>query len=68
MINVTNDKFNNIDSFVKLVKKYTNIEKLDCEILRTFVDKILVYQLERIDGKKIQRIKITYNFVGDITK
>lgn len=68
IINATNDEFNNIDLFVKIVKKYTNIEKLDCEILRTFVDKVLVYQPERIDGKKIQRIKIIYNFVGDISK
>lgn len=68
IINATNDEFNNIDSFVKLVKKYTNVEKLDCEILRTFVDKVLVYQPERIDGKKVQKIKIIYNFIGDISK
>ena len=68
LISTTNDEFNNIESFVKLVKKYTNIEKLDCEILRTFIDRILVYQSERIDGKKVQRIKIIYNFIGDINK
>ncbi|MGM9880488.1 MAG: DUF4368 domain-containing protein [Bacilli bacterium] len=53
LISTTNGEFNNIQSFVKLVKKYTNIEKLDCEILKTFIDRILVYQVERIDGNKL---------------
>lgn len=67
-INTTNEEFTNIESFIKLVKKYTNIDKLDCEILRAFVDKVLVYQAEKIDGKKVQKIKIIYNFIGDISK
>lgn len=67
-INTINEKFTKIESFIKLVKKYTNIEKLDCEILRTFVDKVLVYQAERIDGMKVQKIKVIYNFIGDINK
>ncbi len=67
-INTTNEEFINIESFINLVKKYTNIEELDCEILRIFVDKVLVYQAERIDGKKVQKIKIIYNFIGDINK
>ena len=68
LISIINDEFNNIESFVKLIKRYTNIEKLDCEILRTFIDRILVYQAERVEGKKVQRIKIIYNFIGDINK
>lgn len=67
-INTTNEEFTNIESFIKLVKKYTNIEKLDCEILRTFVDKVLVYQAEKNDGKKVQKIKIIYNFIRNINK
>lgn len=67
-INTINEKFTKIESFIKLVKKYTNIEKLDCEILRTFVDKVLVYQAERIDGMKVQKIKVIYNFIGGINK
>ena len=67
-INTTNEEFINIESFINLVKKYTNIEELDCEILRIFVDKVLEYQAERIDGKKVQKIKIIYNFIGDINK
>lgn len=52
LISTINDEDKNIinvESFVKLVKKYTNIEKLDCEILRTFVDEIFVCQAKRID-------------------
>lgn len=30
----------NAHSFINLVKKYTDIQELDAEIIRTFVDKI----------------------------
>ena len=32
------------DNFLKLVKRYTEIKKLDAEILREFVDKIIVFK------------------------
>lgn len=34
----------NVESFLNLVKKYTEIKELDAEIIRTFVDKIYVEQ------------------------
>lgn len=34
----------NVESFLNLVKKYTEIKELDAEIIRTFVDKIHVEQ------------------------
>ena len=32
----------NVESFLKLVRKYTDIQELDLEIIRTFVDKIYI--------------------------
>ena len=40
-------------------------KELTAEILREFVEKVYVYQSERINGKKLQRIKIIYNCIGD---
>ena len=56
---------NNADMFLKLVKKYTDIKELTAEILREFIEKVYVYQSERVNGKKVQRIKIIYNCIGE---
>ena len=37
----------NVESFLNLVKKYTEIKELDAEIIRTFVDKIYVEQSQK---------------------
>ncbi len=57
----------NVDSFLKLVRKYTDIQELNAEIIREFVEKIYVYKAERIDGKRVQRIKIVWNCIGEFT-
>lgn len=55
----------NVDHFLTLVRKYTDIKELTAEIIREFVEKIYVYKAERIDGRRVQRIKIVYNCIGD---
>ena len=54
-----------VDHFLTLVRKYTDIKELTAEIIREFVEKIYVYKTERIDGRRVQRIKIVYNCIGD---
>ena len=67
LIAAHNDTTSNIDSFLKIVRKYTEITELTAEIIREFIDKVYVYQSERIDGNKVQRIKIVYNCIGEFT-
>ena len=55
----------NVDHFLSLVRKYTDIKELTAEIIREFVEKIYVYKAERIDGRRVQRIKIVYNCIGE---
>ena len=55
----------NVDHFLTLVRKYTDIKELTAEIIREFVEKIYVYKAERIDGRRVQRIKIVYNCIGE---
>lgn len=57
----------NADRFIDLVKKYTDVHELTAEIIREFVKKINVYQTERIDGKRVQRIRIVWNCIGEFT-
>ena len=55
----------NTDSFIRLVKKYMDVQELNAEIIREFVDKIYIYKAERIGGKKVQHIKILWNCIGE---
>lgn len=49
-----------------LVRKYTDIQELDAQIIREFVEKILVFKTEKVDGRRVQRIRIIYNCIGTI--
>jgi DNA invertase Pin-like site-specific DNA recombinase len=53
------------DSFLKLVRKYTDIKELDAEILRTFIERVVIHQkAKNEDGKRTQQVDIYYNFIG----
>ena len=56
----------NTERFLALVKKYTEIKTLDAEIIRAFIDKIIVFKAEKVDGKRQQRIRIFYNCIGAV--
>ena len=55
------DKLVNAEAFVSKVKKYTDIQELDCEILRELVSKVLVHKVEKTDGHRKQRIDVIFN-------
>lgn len=57
----------NVERFLALVQKYTDIQELTAEVVREFVEKIYVHQVERIDGRKIQRVRIVWNCIGEFT-
>ena len=57
----------NADHFLALVRKYTEIPELTAEIIREFVEKVYVYKAEKVDGHRVQRIKIIYNCIGEFT-
>ena len=52
-------------SKIRLVKKYTDVQELNAEIIKEFVDKIYIYKAERIGDKKVQHIKILWNCIGE---
>ena len=58
----------NIDSFLTQVRKYTAVKELDAEIIRSLVERIDVFQPEKIPGTrtKKQTILIHWNFIGAI--
>ena len=60
-------KDTDITQFISNVKKYTEITDLTPEILNELIEKILIHQAEKIDGKKVQEIDIYYIGVGIIS-
>ena len=58
----------NVDSFLSMVRRYTEIPELTPEIIRSFVERIDVQKPEKIPGtrRKAQTIVIVWNFIGAV--
>ena len=57
--------YENIEKFLPVIWKYTDIEKLDARILNELIDRIVVHEKELgPDGLKHQRVDIHYKFIG----
>ncbi|MDO4564809.1 MAG: recombinase family protein [Clostridia bacterium] len=54
------------DAFLKAVRKYTRIRKLTPELLNELIEHIVIYQEEKIDGKRVQKLDIVYRCIGTI--
>ncbi len=54
------------DMFISLVRKYTRARKLTPRMLNELIEKIEVFNAEKIDGVWEQRLRIHYNCVGVI--
>ena len=66
-IDNTEKKTTDLTQFISNVKKYTEITELTPEILNELIEKILVHQAEKVNGKKVQEIDIYYRGVGIIS-
>ena len=60
-------KKTDLTQFISNVKKYTEITELTPEILNELIEKIIIHQTEKINGKKVQEIDIYYRSVGIIS-
>lgn len=56
----------NVQSFLKIVRKYTAPTELTPALLREFVEKVVVHAPDKSSGQRIQRIDVHYNFIGEI--
>ena len=67
-IDGTKEQRLNAESFLGMVRKYTDIKELTAEIIRSFVEKIEVRQPEKVPGTrtKKQTIVIWWNFIGAV--
>ena len=65
IISAEQDNAANTERFISLVRKYTEIQELNAENIREFVDKVYIYNPEYLNGRKIQKIKILWNCIGE---
>lgn len=52
--------------FIGEIREYASITELDETILNRLIDKIFISAVEVVDGEKVQKVRIVYNFVGEI--
>lgn len=60
-------KETDLTQFISNVKKYTEINELTPEILNELIEKIVIHQTKKVNGKKVQEIDIYYRGVGIIS-
>ena len=56
----------NIESFLDMVKKYTDPTELTPALLHELVEKIVVHEGDKSSGHRVQQIDVYYNFIGEI--
>ena len=61
-----NSRATSTDMFVSIVRKCTRARKLTPRMLNELVEKIEVYNADKIDGEWVQRLRIHYNCVGEM--
>ena len=66
IVNTIETQAVNVQSFLKIVRKYTAPSELTPALLREFVEKIVVHAPDKSSGHRTQRIDVHYNFIGEI--
>lgn len=57
-----------VRTFIREIRQYAIIQELDETVLNRLISKILVGEVKKVDGKKMQEVRIVYNFAGEVEK
>ena len=66
-LRIANSADSDVRQFIGEIREYASITELDEAILNRLIDKIIISAVEVVDGEKVQKVRIVYNFVGEIT-
>ena len=66
MMRRSDEQESDVRMFIQEIRQYATIQELDEAILNRLISRILVGEVKKIDGQKVQEVKIVYNFVGEI--
>jgi DNA invertase Pin-like site-specific DNA recombinase len=56
----------NVDKFLAVVRKYTEIEQLSQAVIHEFIDRIIIHDPEKARGERRQKVEIIYNNIGAV--
>ena len=62
----TDEQESDVRTFMQEIRKYAAIQELDEAVLNRLISKILVGEVKKVDGQKCQKVRIIYNFVGEM--
>lgn len=65
MISAQKESAVNTERFLNLVRKYTDIQELTPEIIREFVERIEIKNIDNDCGRRILKIHIIWNCIGE---
>lgn len=75
VIGEATERTENIESFLRLVRSYTEITELSAEVVHEFIEKVLVGEVIYTPPKyshwgrgKTQEVRIIYNYLGNISE
>jgi DNA invertase Pin-like site-specific DNA recombinase len=59
-------KLGDVDKFMALVARFTDIQELTPAIANSFIDRIIVHEPTKARGNRVQQVDIIYNGVGEL--
>ena len=62
----SDEQESDIRTFIREIRQYAAIKELDETVLHRLIHRVLIGEVKKIDGQKVQEIRIVYNFVGEI--
>lgn len=68
MMRRTDEQESDVRTFIREIRKYAAIQELDEAALNRLISKILVGEVQKIDGQKFQQVKIIYTFLATSIK
>ena len=66
MMRHSDEQESDVRTFIREIRQYAAIQELDETMLHRLINKILIGEVRKVDGQKVQEVKIIYNFVGEI--
>jgi hypothetical protein len=64
-INTFNTDSIKVDRFMELIKKHTEFTEFTPLLLNEFIEKVIVHEADKSTGKRIQKVDIYLNFIGN---
>ena len=65
-LRTASDTEDDVRRFIGEIRECASITELDEAILNRLIDRIIISAVEVVDGERVQKVRIIYNFVGEI--